>query len=65
MKSFTEIRKYKKLASRAEALLDLEMAKPASERDDALADEYAKTVLYARERAEALSSVPVSEKTPM
>ncbi|MBO4879683.1 MAG: hypothetical protein J5544_05440 [Clostridia bacterium] len=63
MKSFTEIRKYKKLASRAEALLDLEMAKPASERDDSLADEYAKTVLYAREKIEALSSVPVSKKT--
>ncbi len=63
MKNSKEIRKYQKLASRAEALLDLEMEKPASERDDALADEYAKTVLYARERVDALSSVPVSEKT--
>ncbi len=43
----------KELAELAEALLDLEMEKPASERDDALADELAKTVLYEREQLAA------------
>ena len=63
MSRYKKIRKYKKLASRAEALLDAEVAKPAGERDDALADEYALTVLYARERVDELSSVPVKAGT--
>lgn len=63
MSRYKKIRKYKKLASRAEALLDAEVAKPAGERDDALADEYALTVLYARERVDELSSVSVKAGT--
>ena len=62
MKNSKEIRKYQKLASRAEALLDAETAKPLSERDDALADEYAKTVLYAREGSKRFRPFPYRKR---